>query len=289
MREVNVLVGIIAMLGIGWPVVAAEPLHLDGTTPGLVAQSFQFGRYLLIAGSRPGTQPLNLQGKWNESIGPPWGSKWTLNCNVEISPRTGQIQEWAEDWDPDSVGTGQLAPLWALYPGNQITPWGTPDLATAAKNTMLARRMAFGSWCSAMRVNYAARLGDGKLFTEMLQNHMRGHIMPSLLSNFGRALFQIDGNQGVTAGIAEALLQSHAGMLNLLPALPKSWPTGSVEGLRARGGFEVDIAWNDGRLATATIRSTGGKDPEVHYGRQTAKLRLNAGQSAVLKPDLSVR
>ena len=303
---------------------AADPL--------LVAQSFQFGRYLLIAGSRPGSQPLNLQGKWNESIGPPWGSKWTLNCNaeinywpvetsnlaechepllrmieelrepgrrtarvnyncrgwvvhhnadiwrgtavvdgfswgiftvggawlcqhlwehydfhhdkeflarayptlkeaaeffvdflipdrhgnlvsspsisfeqgfrtlegktgrlcagpaldrvilrdllthciqaseilgrdeafraklievrsrlvpVQISPRTGQIQEWAEDWDPDSLGTGQLAPLWALYPGDQITPWSTPDLATAARKTLLGRDMAFGSWCSA--------------------------------------------------------------------------------------------------------------------------------------------
>ncbi len=149
--------------------------------------------------------------------------------------------------------------------------------------------MAFGSWCSATRVNYAARLGDGELFAEMLRNHMHGHVMPSLLSNFSGDLFQIDGNQGVTAGIAEALLQSHAGIINLLPALPKSWSTGSVRGLRARGGFEVDISWKNGRLATTTIRSNGGKDPEVRCGHEIAKLRLDAGQIAVLKPDLSVR
>ena len=208
---------------------------------------------------------------------------------VQISPRTGQIQEWAEDWDPDSLGTGQLAPLWALYPGDQITPWGTPDLATAAKKTLLGRGMAFGSWCSAMRVNYAARLSDAELFAKMLQNHLHGHVMPSLLSNFSGDLFQIDGNQGVTAGIAEALLQSHAGVITLLPALPKSWPAGSVQGLRARGGYEVDINWKNGRLAMATIRSTGGQNPEIRYGDKTAQLKLDVGRTIIVEADLSSR
>jgi alpha-L-fucosidase 2 len=204
---------------------------------------------------------------------------------AKISPRTGQIQEWSEDWDPDDTNTGQIAPLWAIYPGDQITPWGTPDLAVAAKKTLLGRGMAFGSWCSATRVNYAARLNDGKLFAEMLGRHMSGHVMPSLLSDFGGDLFQIDGNQGVTAGIAEALMQSHAGVIHLLPALPKGWPTGSVRGLRARGGFEVDIAWRNGRLATATIRSRGGQNPKLCYGSKTVQLKLDTGQAAALEAD----
>ena len=414
--------------------------------PLLVAQSFQFGRYLLMAGSRPGAQPLNLQGIWNETTKPAWGAKWTLNCNAEInywpvetcnlsechepllrmieelrepgrvtaknnyncrgwvvhhntdiwhgtavvdgfafgaftgsgawlchhlwehyafsrdkkflarayptmkeaaefyvdflipdasghlltspsisfeqsfrtpdgkkgalcagptidmqllrdlfthciaasellgvdagfraklaevrarlrptvvSPRNGQIQEWPEDWEP-TFGGNQLAPLWGLNPGDEITPWATPALAAAAKKTLLERDMWFGSWASALRVNCAARLGDGALAEQMLGHHMRGHVAPSLLSLFSnRWGFQIDGNLGVTAGIAEMLLQSHGGIISLLPALPPSWSTGKVTGLRARGNYIVDIAWHDGQVTSYRIASVEPREVKV--------------------------
>jgi alpha-L-fucosidase 2 len=426
-----------------------------GADPLLMAQSFQFGRYLLIAGSRPGTQPLNLVGIWNETNRPAWGGKWTLNCNAEInywpvetcnlgechepflrmieelrepgrvtaktnyncrgwvvhhntdiwhgtavvdgfgfgifpaaggwlcrhlwehydftrdkvflmrawpvmkeaaefyldflipdengflvtspsmsfeqhfctpdgkkggvcagptmdmqilrdlfthciaaseilgvdaefrtkltevrgklvptriSSRTGEIMEWREDWDHGK--TPQTAPLWELYPGDEITPWATPELAAAAKKRLLQREPMFGSWCSAFSVNQASRLGDGALAEKMLEQHMRGHVANSLLSIFSnRSGFQIDGNLGVTAGIAEMLLQSHGGEIRLLPALPPSWTAGKVTGLRARGNFTVDIEWKNGKVIHYRLVSPEPREVKVHAGGETKTVK----------------
>jgi alpha-L-fucosidase 2 len=437
--------------------------------PDLIAQSFQFGRYLLIAGSRPGTQPLNLQGIWNPSNAPIWGCKLTLNINAQmnywpaetanlaechepllrlvdelrvpgrktakthygargfvahhntdlwratapadgaawgmfptgaawlsrhlwehyafsqdeaflrkaypvlkeaaeffvdflvedenghlvtapslsfeqgfrmadgtegrlcigptmdeqilrdlftnciraskaldvdadfrvqleamraqlvpttVNPKTGRIREWRDDREPVDSNSAQLAQLWGLNPGREITPWGTPDLAAGARKSLLQREMLFGSWCSGTRLNFAARLGDGELAAEMLRCHMAAHVMPSLLSNFEGSIFQVDGNLGMTAGVAEMLLQSHAGVINLLPALPQAWPSGSVCGLRARGGIEADLTWKEGRAVTVQLRALadGTHTLKPPVGQKIRTIRSN-GTNAPFRAD----
>ena len=142
------------------------------------------------------------------------------------------------------------------------------------------------AWSAAWKINLRARLLDGDRAHRMVQSEICHALYDNMCS---AGPFQLDGAFGGPAGICEMLLQSHIGQIHLLPALPKSWPTGSAKGLRARGGFEVDITWNDGRLTTARIRSAEGTNPEVRYGRQTAKLKLDTGQSLVVGADLSAQ
>lgn len=432
---------------------------------GLLVQYFQFGRYLMIAGSRPGSLATTLQGKWNESLTPPWDSKYTININTEmnywpaevcnlaelhqplfdlidnfresgrrtaremygvggivahhntdawghtepldgvgpgmwpmgaawlslhlwdhydfgrdreflakraypvlrevaefllgylvddghghlisgpsVSPENryrmadgtvarlcmgpymdteiaravfsrviegsktlgidaefrakaaaarekllpfrigkyGQLQEWMEDYEEPDAGHRHVSHLFALYPDDQITMRGTPELAKAAR-TSLERRLAHGGggtgWSRAWVVNLWARLGEGELAHASLIELLRRSTLPNMFDN--HPPFQIDGNFGGTAGIAEILLQSHGGEINFLPALPKEWATGQVRGLRARGAIEVDIAWNEGKATSALVRAASSGETRLRAPRGSSIATIRSGGASV--------
>lgn len=439
--------------------------------PALAALHFQYGRYLLIASSRPGSQPANLQGVWNEELNPPWESKWTLNINCEMNywlselcnlsecgeplfdliddlaisgartakeqydcrgwvahhntdlwrgtapinnidgiwptggawlcqhlwehyqftgdkkflahaypalkqaslffvdylikdPKTGwlvsgpsyspeqgslcigptmdhqiiralmgytihaakvlntdkkfaaelervrsqiapnqigkhgQLQEWLEDVDVPNNNHRHMSPLFALFPGEEITP-ATPKLFDAAKVLLKWRGDGSTGWSYAWRMPLWARAGDGDFAFRQFEGLIQKRTLPNLFDLCGP--FQIDGNLGAPAGIAEMLLQSHqvenAGteselrIVDLLPALPKAWPNGSVKGLCARGGFEVDLIWKNGVLEHATLRSKLGQPCLLRSGDRTLKCATKKGGEYVfdyqLKPVLN--
>ncbi|MCR5478190.1 MAG: glycoside hydrolase family 95 protein [Lachnospiraceae bacterium] len=192
----------------------------------------------------------------------------------------GQIKEWAEDYDEVEIGHRHISQLFALYPADLITPGETPELAAAARAT-LERRLSHGGghtgWSRAWIANMWARLGDAEKVYENLRTLLSASTLPNLFDN--HPPFQIDGNFGGAAAIAEALLQCTVGQIRLLPALPAKWESGEVTGLRAKGAFTVDIAWEKGKLRKARITAdVPGTAKVVLPGGEMQIRDLSAGE-----------
>ncbi|WP_406683271.1 glycoside hydrolase family 95 protein [Seonamhaeicola sp. MEBiC1930] len=212
------------------------------------------------------TEERKIWKQIRDKIVPPKIGKW------------GQLQEWYEDVDDPNEKHRHTNHLLGLAPGRQISPLTTPELAEAAKVAIKARGNGSGSGWNMGQLTYEyARLFDGETAYEKIGFQIENNTKPNLFS--AKKWFQIDGNLGATAGMAEMLLQSHIDVVHLLPALPEAWEEGEVAGLMARGGFEVDIKWENGQLIKATIKSKKGGLCKLLYNSTTLEIETISGKA----------
>jgi len=199
---------------------------------------------------------------------------------TQISAKTGGIMEWIEDYDEVEVHHRHTSHLFGLHPGDEISVLSTPELAEAAKKTLLRRGDGGTGWSLAWKINMWNRLHDGDHAYLLLHNLLSDKTLPNLFDN--HPPFQIDGNFGATAAIAEMLLQSHVRDINkgyvieLLPALSKHMPAGSVKGLKARGNVRVDLDWKDGKLTAAEITPATSGTYTISYLGKLIKVKAKA-------------
>ena len=225
----------------------------------------------------------------------------TLHSQLSMLPpmqigRWGQLQEWLDDLDDPKDDHRHFSHLYGLYPSNQISPTRTPDLWQAARKSLEARGDVSTGWSMGWKVCSWARLLDGEHAYKLIKDQLtltadtflifgsvkqKGGTYPNMFD--AHPPFQIDGNFGCTAGIAEMLMQSYDGFIHLLPALPSVWKEGSVKGLVARGGYEVDIDWKDGKLTKAVIRSRHGGLCKVRIGQKMKTLKTKPGGEYIIK------
>jgi len=208
---------------------------------------------------------------------------------MKISPRTGQLQEWNDDWDPADPMNGEIGQSWGFVAGNLITLRGTPELAQAFRKTIEYRKPGYsynsGSWTGAFPANFWARFEEGDSLQQVIDRHFKMAVSPNLTCDF-TGYWMIDGNLGFTSAIAEMLLQSHAGEINLLPALPSKYPDGFVNGLRARGACSIYIKWKGGKLLSARIKSDNGGNFKIRYKTLTRNIVLKPGQTFICNENL---
>ncbi|MDO1447817.1 glycoside hydrolase family 95 protein [Rhodocytophaga aerolata] len=193
--------------------------------------------------------------------------------------RDGRIMEWTEEFEEPEKGHRHISHLFGLHPGRQITKQSNPELLEAARKTIDYRLSHGGGhtgWSRAWIINFFARLQEGELAYQNLLALLGKSTLPNLFDT--HPPFQIDGNFGATAGITEMLLQSHAKEIQLLPALPADWQKGYIHGLCARGGFEVNIDWEGGKLSKCTILSKLGNPCTIRYGNQVITIQTEKGK-----------
>lgn len=220
---------------------------------------------------------LDIDRDWAEAA----GSTLEKMAKPEIAP-DGRLREWLEDFPEAEPGHRHVSHLYGLYPGNSITLENTPEMAAAARKS-LEHRIASGGghtgWSCAWLINLYARLADGEQAYKFVRTLLARSTYPNLFDD--HPPFQIDGNFGGTSGMAEMLLQSHTDEIHLLPALPKAWQQGSIEGIRARGGYTIDMVWEEGRLSLARITASSSGWCRIRYAEK--KLEIVAADRSPLE------
>jgi len=230
----------------------------------------------LFENCRKAGEILEIQDEFQEKLEEALGRLEPLRIGED-----GRLLEWNEELEEAEPEHRHLSHLYGLFPAGLVTPEKTPELANACRKSLLARGFGGTGWSLGWKVNLWARLGDGNNALRLIRNqlHLAEGNEAGTCPNFLGSCppFQIDGNFGVTSGIAEMLLQSRNGQLFLLPALPEEWSEGSVTGLRAKGGIEVDMLWKQGRLMTAELRFSQDVTVELHYGAESVRVEGKAG------------